>query len=123
MLQAPGCVFDLSGCSGCGNGVVDGDEECDEGTANCDDDPSCLCATNCTTPGCGNGVMEAYLGEECDLGPANCDDPQCECSTACEGDFDPCGFPEDGIWIEIDFTGAATTIEHKGDSPYGLNAT
>lgn len=106
-----GCELDLSGCSACGNGVVDGSEECDEGGANCADDPSCTCAPNCTLPGCGNGVVEAYLGEECDLGLENCDDPQCACSTTCDGFFDPCGFPEDGIWLEFDFTSAATVLE------------
>jgi len=105
------CQFDVSGCSACGNGIVDGSEDCDEGAANCADDPSCTCAPNCRTPGCGNGVLEAHLGEECDLGDENCDGPQCACSTLCAGAFDPCGFPEDGIWLEVDFTTAATVFE------------
>jgi hypothetical protein len=34
--------------------------------------------------GCGNGVLEAELGEQCDEGTSgNCDTPGCTCSTGC----------------------------------------
>ena len=46
----------------CGNGVVDGTEECDDGNK-VDGDG---CDSNCTYTGCGNGIVTA--GEECDDG-------------------------------------------------------
>lgn len=50
----------------CGNGVVDGPEQCDSGgveTAECDPD--------CTLPSCGDGYLNTSAGEVCDPG----DDP------------------------------------------------
>lgn len=47
----------------CGNGVVEGVEECDDGDANSDTEPD-ACRTNCRLPWCGDGVVDS--GEECD---------------------------------------------------------
>ncbi len=58
----------------CGNGVLDPEEECDDGS-NVDDDG---CDSNCTVTRCGNGVVTS--GEECD--DANTLDGDC-CSSAC----------------------------------------
>jgi hypothetical protein len=76
------CKLDTRACTGtpifCGNGVVDGLEECETGLlggATCTDvgygggvlacDASCTFdATNCDPPECGNGILEA--GETCD---------------------------------------------------------
>ena len=41
----------------CGDGVVDVDEECDEGPNNMDGDPA-RCRTNCTLPRCGDGIID-----------------------------------------------------------------
>lgn len=46
----------------CGDGVVEGDEECDDGNANNSDD----CLDTCVAPSCGDGFVQA--GEECDDG-------------------------------------------------------
>jgi cysteine-rich repeat protein len=48
---------------GCGDGIVDGGEECDEGAANSDTDPD-ACRTDCSAPRCGDGVVDS--GETCD---------------------------------------------------------
>ncbi|HEY8427051.1 MAG TPA: hypothetical protein VIL20_01700, partial [Sandaracinaceae bacterium] len=58
----------------CGNGVVEGDEECDEGENNSDTAPD-ACRTDCTLPRCGDGVIDG--GETCDgteLGGRTCAD-------------------------------------------------
>ncbi len=61
-LDGDSCDSDCS-LPGCGNGVVEGDEECDEGgvdTKNCDSD--------CTSPHCGDGHVNQVAGERCDDG-------------------------------------------------------
>ncbi len=64
----------LNNCkrSTCGDGVKDTDgnhlEQCDDGAANGPQDPG-GCSLNCTTPACGNGILD--LGEQCDDGAAN----------------------------------------------------
>lgn len=64
----------------CGNGTVEGDEECDEGLANSDELPD-ACRTDCTNPGCGDGVTDS--GEDCDDANENEYDG---CTTSCEAD-------------------------------------
>ena len=49
----------------CGNGELDGNEECDDGPANSDTTPD-ACRTNCTEARCGDGVVDS--DEECDDG-------------------------------------------------------
>ena len=48
-------------CGGCGNGVVDPGEECDDGAEN-SDQVADACRSDCTLPVCGDGVTDA--GEE-----------------------------------------------------------
>ncbi len=50
---------------GCGDGVVDAGEQCDDGPANSDVDPN-RCRTDCALPRCGDGVVDD--GESCDDG-------------------------------------------------------
>lgn len=50
---------------GCGDGVLDEDETCDNGGANSDTTPD-ACRTTCQLPACGDGVVDA--GEPCDDG-------------------------------------------------------
>jgi hypothetical protein len=67
---AAGCAdFDTSGCvvGGCGDGVLDPDEECDEGAANANE-PNAPCHSDCTAPHCGDGIADDQSGEECDDG-------------------------------------------------------
>ena len=54
----------------CGNGRVEGTEECDDGAQNSDIAPD-ACRASCTLPGCGDWVIDT--GEECDDGPQNSD--------------------------------------------------
>jgi cysteine-rich repeat protein len=77
VVEAPeqcddGNVFDDDGCSNtcmssggglCGNGVIDDDEDCDDdgqNTANCNAD--------CTSPFCGDGIVNQAAGETCEPG-------------------------------------------------------
>ncbi len=50
---------------GCGNGVVEGGEECDDGVDNSDTEPD-ACRTSCLAPSCGDAVVDG--GEACDDG-------------------------------------------------------
>jgi cysteine-rich repeat protein len=94
----------------CGNGAIEGDEECDDGgeSATCDGDctaascgdgvvndtagetcddggPSKSCSAQCDAPLCGNGAIDVDAGEECDDGleTATCD---VDCTDADCGD-------------------------------------
>lgn len=66
---------------GCGDGVLDADEQCDDGGANSDTTPD-ACRTTCRLPACGDAVTDA--GEACDdgtpLGGDGCT-PACEVET------------------------------------------
>lgn len=63
-------VVDGGSCPGppagfCGDGILEGAEECDRGTENSDDDYG-GCSTHCHYLGCGDGIVSGP--EECDLG-------------------------------------------------------
>jgi cysteine-rich repeat protein len=62
----------------CGNGIVEGSEQCDDGNGNDDDG----CRTDCTAtpkkPMCGNGLVEG--AEQCDDGNSNDQD---DCRNDC----------------------------------------
>src|SRR5439155_488416 len=49
----------------CGNGDIDGDEECDDGDDNSDRLPD-HCRTDCTAPSCADGVVDPAHGETCE---------------------------------------------------------
>jgi len=63
---SPSCLFDTTECilPDCGNGVVDSEEECDEGEAN---SLNGECLPNCKLATCGDGYHWED-GEECDDG-------------------------------------------------------
>ena len=69
----------------CGDGVVSGLEECDDGDGN-DDGGADSCRTSCLLPMCGDGVADG--GEQCDDGNDIDDD---NCSNACIGEGDEVG--------------------------------
>jgi cysteine-rich repeat protein len=73
----------------CGNGVREGDEECDDGSQNSATRPD-ACRETCLFPVCGDGVTDALSNdEECDDGNQAVGDG---CTPACTAEF--CG---DGI--------------------------
>ncbi len=59
------CAANVCQATACGDGVVQGNEECDDGAANSDSAPD-ACRTNCINPFCGDGVQDT--SEECDDG-------------------------------------------------------
>ena len=68
-----GATVDDGGGDGgpiCGNGTLDGLEECDNGAGNSDFEPD-ACRTDCTLARCGDQVLDS--GEECDDGRYNSD--------------------------------------------------
>ncbi len=68
----------------CGDGIVDGGEECDDGA---DNGPMGACYADCTQNTCGDGVQGP--DEACDLGADN--GPDGGCSTMCEILASSCG--------------------------------
>jgi MYXO-CTERM domain-containing protein len=61
----------------CGNGTIDGVEQCDQGAAN-DDTLADACRSSCRRSFCGDGVRDSY--EECDDGN---DNPYDGCTLTC----------------------------------------
>lgn len=84
----------------CGNGVKEGDEECDDGNTDNTDGCTVLCRENV----CGDGFLYRDV-EECDLGAENgepCTTAEygstcSSCSTACKFQLTQGGFCGDGI--------------------------
>jgi cysteine-rich repeat protein len=117
-----GCRFDTTGCvlPGCGNGVVDGGEACDDG--NGDNDDACL--NNCKANTCGDGYL--YTGdEECDDGnTSNADACLDTCQQARCGDgYLYAGHEEcdDGNTASGDGCSTACDIEYCGDGVVQAN--
>lgn len=67
--------------SGCGDGIVDPDEECDDGLAGNDD--SRFCTADCTLNVCGDGKLFVDW-ELCDQGAGNSDEYGSLCGSQCE---------------------------------------
>ncbi len=68
------------GFSGCGDGIVDASEECDDGAAGNDD--TRFCKKNCTLNVCGDGKL--FVGWElCDEGVANSNEYGSLCGSQC----------------------------------------
>lgn len=71
LMSFLGCVGDPPAedtapvLAACGNGLVESDEQCDDGAANSDTTPD-ACRTSCRLPGCGDAVQD--VGEACDDG-------------------------------------------------------
>jgi len=103
-------------------------EECDEGEDN-SNEPDAPCRTDCTLPGCGDGIIDPGLGEECDEGEGNSDEANAYCRTNCllagcgDGILDP-GFGEqcDGsdLYCAPGGTWDLGTCLCLGGSPLGL---
>ena len=71
----------FAGCQPvCGDGEVEGEEECDDGDENSDETPD-ACRTDCTSPSCGDGVTDDE--EACDDGDSNSDTTPNACRAGC----------------------------------------
>ncbi len=86
------------GGSVCGDGSVDGSEQCDDGEDNSNSEPG-ACRTNCQLPRCGDGVQDS--AEECDAGegngtPASPCRPDCTVADCGNGALDPGEDCDDG---------------------------
>lgn len=94
--------------SGCGNGILEGTEACDDGAANSNSRPD-GCRTDCTAARCGDLVVDT--GETCDDGNLNDGDfcsnvcvsvsswicSSCETDSDCGGVADQCVQLADGL--------------------------
>ena len=66
MVEVNGCTVDCQG--GCGNGILDAGEQCDDGNTNTND----ACSSECATTYCGDGIINNNLAnasgqtEDCD---------------------------------------------------------
>jgi len=111
----------------CGDGVVDADEECDDGEGNSDDERD-ACRMDCTLPRCGDGVVDT--GEECDDGNGVDNDAcsngcvevladlctSCSHDSDCGRDVDLCTELGDGDYCTID-------CSHAAECPVGFICT
>lgn len=70
---------------GCGNGEIDGEEECDDGPLENSDSEPDACRLDCTNPRCGDEVTDD--GEECDDGFIGSD----TCTRGCKFVSELCG--------------------------------
>ncbi len=95
------------GPSGCGDGVLDPGEECDDGAQN---GPHHDCYADCTLNHCGDGVSE--LPEECDLGSAN--GPDGGCSQLCEVLPSACGTQSAAAQVTIKPVDIVIVIDNSG---------
>lgn len=99
-----GNTADDDGCSstcqieGCGDGIVQTGEDCD------DAGESATCDIDCTTPMCGDDVLNTTAGETCDSGGVNTADCDSDCSAPMCGD----GLVNEAAGEVCDASGAAT---------------
>lgn len=115
-------------CGDCGNGIVEGSEQCDNGMMNSDTEPD-ACRTDCTSPFCGDGVADPANGETCDDGnDTTADGCEPDCTDSPTG---VCGdgtiqFPEecdDGGTEPGDGCAMDCTFEDPGVAPGDLIVT
>ncbi len=84
-------------CGGCGNGVVEAPEECDDGGE------SITCDSDCTLAECGDGTLNPTAGEQCDDNNTNPDDGCTDSCTICgDGVVTPPEECDDGNLISGD---------------------
>jgi cysteine-rich repeat protein len=116
LVRAGVPLMDAHGCSAsalCGNGRLDGDEECDDGPANSDAAPD-ACRTTCLDAFCGDGVVDD--GEECDDAnqrdgdgcDADCFAEEGTCGDGTVGDDEEC---DDGNRRDGDGCDAGCSVE------------
>ena len=71
-----------TGSASCGNGMLEGTEQCDDANRK----PGDGCNSSCKKETCGDGIVTPSLGEECDTKqlPTNRTQPYEGCSTSCK---------------------------------------
>lgn len=101
--------LDVQVVAECGDGIVQGSEECDDGAQNSDTLPN-ACRTDCTLPRCGDGVIDPRYGDDCeesDLAEQTCaslgmGEGTLGCNNDCSYDFSQCSVdPTLLTWIPI----------------------
>ena len=100
-------------CTGCGNGIKEGAEQCDDGNAVNGDG----CDNNCTITACGNGIKTA--AEACDDGNTkNGDGCRANCTIEACGDGvkDPQEACDDGNTAAGDCCSPTCTFEARGSA-------
>ncbi len=116
--EAPDAAPDAEVFMICGNYIVEGSEECDDGNEDPDDGCSATCALEC-----GDGVISG--AELCDPGIPSGDPGACPTDESCTDD-DPCTTGVvSGAGCEVTCEFATTTAEIDGDGccPDGADAT
>ena len=106
--------------SSCGNGIIDPNEECDDGN-DVDDDS---CTNNCNLPICGDGLVQTSNGEECDDGNNDDTDSCIDCQLSFCGDgFVQLGVEEcdDGNGVDNDDCTNSCTLSVCGDGITSIN--
>ena len=63
--ESPSCGASPTPEPVCGNGIVEGTEECDTGGE------SAVCDADCTAAACGDGTVNTTAGEECEMTDPN----------------------------------------------------
>ena len=113
---ALGCVYEATaGCS-CGDGVLQGGEQCDDGNTITGDG----CSAGCRVERCGDGVVHVTLGEQCDDGnrrngdgcDGTCVRERCGDGIVQEGLGEDC---DDGNTVAADGCGPGCAFEGCGD--------
>lgn len=105
---APDVVFDV-----CGNGLKEGDEQCDDGN----NGPGDGCSSTCQDEVCGNAIVDS--GEECDDGNVIAGD---ECGPTCQHEecgndiVDPGEECDDGAAVAGDGCGPTCQYEECGNA-------
>jgi len=92
----------------CGDGMVNGSEECDTGGE------SATCNANCTTSRCGDGIPNAMAGEQCDDGNHI---PGDGCSATCRNEAS--NLPNDDCAAAINVSDGTTYFNNLGATTDG----
>jgi len=102
----------------CGDGYVNNGEQCDDGNLNDANGVDDLCDSNCTDPGCGNGVCTEFEEQCCstdcgacipDDGSCDSGETGCDCISSCETEADcACSSTNPDILVPCDETDYCT---------------
>lgn len=93
----------------CGNGITEGDEQCDAGKSINGDYPGSSCLTNCRIPYCGDGILA--FNEQCDYNDVT-DSRRIACTRTCELSL---GAAPGGSPLAGNITGTPTGVDPQGN--------